>query len=236
MDFDSILLARYLSKGSGEKTLSSISAVYTQSGTVYDTDTLDSLKSDLVVTATYSDSSTSTVASTDYTLSGTLTTGTSTITVSYGGKTTTFSVTVTHYVPSQGDIFGTFTGGYSLGKAQNGAQGDIPRYGVWNNSTNYRASMTTPIANNNYVLTVTDSTKYNICVYDITDNTPVSTTYAGAVLGVYYQGGAKSVSWATSGSASTSYIMVSLKKNDSTAFTDEELANGAEAVFTYTSS
>ena len=74
--------------------LVSISAVYTQSGTVYDTDSLDSLKSDLVVTATYSDSSTSTVASADYTLSGTLTEGTSTITVSYDGKTATFNVTV----------------------------------------------------------------------------------------------------------------------------------------------
>lgn len=80
-------------------TLSSITAVYTQSGTVYDTDTLDSLKSDLVVTAVYSDSTTQTVPSTDYTLSGTLTEGTSTITVSYGGKTTTFSVTVTEYAP-----------------------------------------------------------------------------------------------------------------------------------------
>ncbi len=75
--------------------LVSISAVYTQSGTVYDTDSLDSLKSDLVVTATYSDSSTETVASTDYTLSGTLTEGTSTITVSYEGKTATFNVNVT---------------------------------------------------------------------------------------------------------------------------------------------
>lgn len=78
--------------------LVSISAVYTQSGTVYDTDTLDSLKADLVVTATYSDSTTATV--TAYTLSGTLTEGTSTITVSYGGKTTTFDVTVTHYEQS----------------------------------------------------------------------------------------------------------------------------------------
>lgn len=74
-------------------TLTSISAVYQQSGTVYDTASLDSLKSDLTVTATYSDSSTATV--TEYTLSGTLTAGTSTITVSYGGKTATFNVTVT---------------------------------------------------------------------------------------------------------------------------------------------
>ena len=73
--------------------LSSISAVYTQSGTVYTTDSLDSLKTDLIVTAHYDDQSTETV--TNYTLSGTLTAGTSTITVSYGGKTTTFTVTVT---------------------------------------------------------------------------------------------------------------------------------------------
>lgn len=72
--------------------LVSISAVYTQSGTVYDTDTLDSLKADLVVTATYSDQTTETV--TDYVLSGTLTEGTSTITVTYGGKTDTFTVVV----------------------------------------------------------------------------------------------------------------------------------------------
>lgn len=76
-------------------TLDSISAVYTQSGTVYDTDSLDSLKTDLVVTATYSDSTTETVAAADYTLSGTLTVGTSTVTVTYSEKTTTFSVTVT---------------------------------------------------------------------------------------------------------------------------------------------
>lgn len=76
--------------------LVSISAVYTQSGTVYDTASLDSLKTDLVVTAHYSDSTTATITS--YTLSGTLTAGTSTITVSYGGKTTTFNVTVTEYV------------------------------------------------------------------------------------------------------------------------------------------
>lgn len=73
--------------------LSYITAVYTQSGSVYTTDSLNSLKSDLVVTAHYSNGTTATVTS--YTLSGTLTVGTSVITVSYGGKTTTFNVTVT---------------------------------------------------------------------------------------------------------------------------------------------
>ena len=73
--------------------LSSISAVYTQSGTVYNTDSLETLKSDLVVTAHYDNGTTQTV--TGYSLSGTLAAGTSTITVSYGGKTTTFTVSVT---------------------------------------------------------------------------------------------------------------------------------------------
>lgn len=74
--------------------VASISAVFTQGGaTIYDTDSLDTLKQYLVVTAIYEDESSATV--TDYTLSGTLTEGTSTITVSYKGKTDTFSVTVT---------------------------------------------------------------------------------------------------------------------------------------------
>lgn len=79
-------------------TLLSISAVYTQSGTVFDIDSLDSLRDDLVVTASYSDGTTTTV--TAYTLSGELTAGTSTIAVAYGGKTTSFNVTVTEAFPS----------------------------------------------------------------------------------------------------------------------------------------
>ena len=79
----------------GFATLTGITATYTQSGTVYDTASLDDLKADLVVTGTYDDSTTATI--TDYTLSGTLATGTSTVTVGYGGFTDTFSVTVTHY-------------------------------------------------------------------------------------------------------------------------------------------
>lgn len=80
---------------SAPATLSYIEAVYTQSGTVYDTDSLDSLKTDLVVTAHYSDSTTATVDAADYTLSGTLAEGTSTVTVTYEDKTDTFDVTVT---------------------------------------------------------------------------------------------------------------------------------------------
>ena len=74
-------------------TLNSISAVYTQGDTVvYPTTPLDNLKSNLVVTGNYSDSTTKPI--TGYSLSGTLTVGTSTITVTYNDKTTTFNVAV----------------------------------------------------------------------------------------------------------------------------------------------
>lgn len=76
------------------KVVESISAVFDQgSATIYNIDSLDSLKQYLTVTAIYDDTSTAVIAG--YTLSGTLTVGTSTITVSYGGKSTTFTVTVT---------------------------------------------------------------------------------------------------------------------------------------------
>ena len=74
--------------------LESISAVFTQGANViYDTDSLNSLKQYLVVTATYDDQSTATI--TTYTLSGTLAEGTSTITATYEGVSTTFTVNVT---------------------------------------------------------------------------------------------------------------------------------------------
>lgn len=73
--------------------LLSISAVFNQgSAAIYDTDSLDTLKQYLTVTAHMSDGTSNTV--TTYTLSGTLAEGTSTIVVAYGGKTTTFTVTV----------------------------------------------------------------------------------------------------------------------------------------------
>ena len=74
-------------------TLSSISATFNQgSNKIYNTDSLDTLKNYLTVTATYSNNSTKTV--TDYVLSGTLSIGVSTITVTYSNKTATFNVTV----------------------------------------------------------------------------------------------------------------------------------------------
>ena len=69
-----------------------ISAVYAQDGFVYPTDSLDSLKQNLTVTAHYDNGTSEPV--TAYTLSGTLSVGTSTITVTYKGKTATFDVVV----------------------------------------------------------------------------------------------------------------------------------------------
>lgn len=74
--------------------VSSLSAVYTQSGAVYETDNLDVLEDDLVVTATYEDGTTGVIPAGSYTLSGTLAEGSSTVTVTFGGKTATFTVTV----------------------------------------------------------------------------------------------------------------------------------------------
>lgn len=120
-------------------TVSSISAVYTQSGTVYDTDSLDSLKSDLVVTATFMDSSTGVIDAADYTLSGTLTAGTSAVTVNYGGKTTTFNVTVTEYVPPSTEydyeIVGTGVVNTSGGVSNNAAYNLTSFFELDNNYT-----------------------------------------------------------------------------------------------------
>jgi Bacterial Ig-like domain (group 3). len=75
------------------KTLGRITAVFEQgSHKVYQSDSLDSLRPYLAVTAHYYDGTSGTIQ--DYTLSGTLAMGTCTITVSYGGKTATFSVYV----------------------------------------------------------------------------------------------------------------------------------------------
>ena len=61
---------------------------------VYSTDTLDSLKNELTVTAYYDDQTSAVLSNDDYVLSGTLTPGTAVITVSYAGSTTTVNVPV----------------------------------------------------------------------------------------------------------------------------------------------
>ena len=73
--------------------LSRIEAVYTQGSTVvYNTDSIDSLKANLVVTAFYDNGTSEAVSA--YSLSGALEVGTSTISVAYGGKTASFTVVV----------------------------------------------------------------------------------------------------------------------------------------------
>ena len=95
--FDHVPLIAYVTINDALLSVTSINATYTQSKTIYETNDLNDLTSDLVVTATWSNSSTTIVPVNNYTLSGTLTPGTSTITVTYQGNTTTFNVSVTAY-------------------------------------------------------------------------------------------------------------------------------------------
>lgn len=74
--------------------LLSISCAYTQSGSVYNTDDINVLKNNLVVTAYYTDLTSRVIDGSEYTLTGTLTVGTSTIIATYGGMTDDFTVTV----------------------------------------------------------------------------------------------------------------------------------------------
>lgn len=205
-----------------EKTVSSISAVYTQSGAVCVDDPLDSLKTDLVVTATYSDSSTDTVPSTDYTLSGTLTIGTSTITVSYGGNTATFSVSVVIAI-------------FEVGAISKGTNSTTPQYRyAWASTAAARARMTVPILNKGYTFTSTNSSKYEVNAIDAETNqaTLINHSTLGQIEAYYC--GTKTVGWAASSSVTSSYVWLALKKNDGTEFTNEELADGAAAVITVT--
>jgi hypothetical protein len=145
------LFANALNGDSPTPTLSSITAVFNQgTATIYDTDTLDSLKQYLTVTATYSDSTTETV--TTYTLSGTLVVGTSTITVSYGGKTTSFIVTVSsdlvwRYLPSMGKLtdqtFASFNAG-TLVVSEDIVDGSLRLYANAQASSNNNGILLTP--------------------------------------------------------------------------------------------
>lgn len=76
-----------------DSKIESITCVYNQNKTIYSSDSLDTLKADLVVTAHMQGGTTETIYN-GYTLSGSLVTGTSTITVSYKRKTASFDVIV----------------------------------------------------------------------------------------------------------------------------------------------
>ena len=74
--------------------LTSITAVYNGTATIYTTTPVNNLKGNLTVTAKYDKGSDKTLNAGDYNLSGNLTVGESTITVTYQGKEDTFKVTV----------------------------------------------------------------------------------------------------------------------------------------------
>ncbi len=212
--------------------LLSISAVFNQgANAVYSTDSLDVLRQYLTVTANYDNGTSMTVDS--YTLSGNLNVGTSTITVSYGGETTTFTVVVS--APTREMLFGIFSNGYAVSKQTSGSYPEYLPY-AYRSSTAARATTMQPFVNNNYLFSVTDPTKYNIAVYDVDNNTQLPVPQQSAAIdGVAYHCGNKTVSWAENDSVTTPYAWISLKKMDGSAFTAEELADGAAAVFTYTS-
>jgi hypothetical protein len=90
-------------------TLTGITADYDGTTAVYPDTPLDDLKTDLTVTAAYSDNTSKTLAPADYTLSGTLTVGNSSITVTYQGQTDTFTDTVTNPATPTYTVSGTIT-------------------------------------------------------------------------------------------------------------------------------
>lgn len=86
----------------------SIVAVYSSTKTIGTNTPLDDLKDGLIVTATYTDGTTSILGGDEYVLSGTLVRGTSTITVAYLDKTTTFNVTDVVLYCLEGGDFGIY--------------------------------------------------------------------------------------------------------------------------------
>ena len=87
-------LTLYYADGTLIPTLSSIHATCIENSDICVTDTLASIKNNLVVTAIYSDSTSFTLSNEEYTLSGTLVAGTSTITVTHKEITTTVNIPV----------------------------------------------------------------------------------------------------------------------------------------------
>jgi len=104
--------------------LLSISAVYSQGdNVVFASDSLNSLKQNLTVTANWDDGTSSTLTDSAYELTGSLTTGRSIITASYQGKTATFTVTVsegTDITPAYSGFVGS--NGVTVSQVTNGVR------------------------------------------------------------------------------------------------------------------
>ena len=142
-----------------QATLVSISASYTQTGTIYDSDSLDDILTagTLVVTATWSDSSQTTVSNADVTLSGSLTVGTSTITAEYGGKTATFTVTVSApqlvtpwYNASTPYALGNYSGDNTDGLYPNSGTGQNARHTICYDTGTYKYKAKTTNSNDSF--------------------------------------------------------------------------------------
>ena len=189
------------------KNILGISAVYTQSGTVYDFDTLDSLKSDLVVTASYDDGTTATIPGTSYTLSGTLTAGTSTITVTYSDATTTFTVTVTHgvqgwYYPFNGSLLSSGTEDFGfVGEA-------VFDTGLFGRQAYSRtAEQSTPVADRQVAIHATGLSKFPAFGGDYTISFWTKTQYNSTgypFWATYFQSGSSSGNYYTTPTVSAS--------------------------------
>ena len=197
------------SGGDSNKTLTKITATFTQGDAVIKTtDELDILRNYLLVVATYSDLSEATV--TDYTLSGELTEGTSTITVAYGTATTTFNVNVTlddgSVTVALGDVIDASLIGYYLGNntgtktAREGMRisqylpvqagtditlsGNLTYPNLTNHDIVYYDANKTKSGNANHVygtvtFTVPDGTSYFRICFDDDDDTKTITYFPG---------------------------------------------------------
>lgn len=147
-------------------------------------------------------------------------------TISIAAVTGSLVITVTA-ISIRESLFGTFENGYAVGTSVGYAG---------RTTTSARACPTKPFLNDGYTFAVTDPSKYQVNAVDATSDVAVevSSSY-GYVGNIAYPRGTKTVSWNSSDSVTTTYCWLALKKNDGTAFTAEELADGAAAVFTYTS-
>lgn len=152
----------------------SIEAVFNQTGTIYDTDSLTALEQYLIVTATYSDASTATISSIDYTLSGSLVAPSSTIDVTYAGYTDSFTVNVTANVINS--ISAVFNQGLNIIYDTDSLSALIPYLTVIGTYTN---GSTVSIASSDYTLSgslVAPSSTIYVAYGLLTDSFTVTVT------------------------------------------------------------
>lgn len=138
----------------------------------------------------------------------------------------------------EGNLHMVFSSGISIGSSPNPAPSGSAHYGEKIASRNYtaaRAAAKHPIRNKGYVYTVTDPTKYNICIADIAsmEKIPIVSSPNRPDDFGYLVGTTSSREWATSASSTDPYVWIFLKKLDGTEFTAAELENEAATVFTH---